>query len=79
MMTQKEMVLKYMQDFGSITAFQAFADLGITHINGRIKELRDSGIEIKTTMVKAKNRYGKTIEYGQFSLVAKPGEQMNLF
>ena len=79
MPSQREMVLQYMKDFGSITAFQAFQDLGITHINGRIKELRDSGVEIETTMVKAKNRYGKTIEYGRFSLVGKPGEQFSLF
>ena len=78
MVTQRDLVLQYMKDFGSITAFEAFQDLGITHINGRIKELRDSGIEIKTDMIKSVNRYGKKIEYGRFSLVQKKGEQLNL-
>ena len=67
-----------MKDFGSITAMQAFSDLGITHLNGRIKELRDSGVDIDTTMIKATNRYGKKIEYGRFSL-AKKGEQMRIW
>jgi len=78
MKTQRDLVLQYMKDFGSITAMEAFSDLGITHLNGRIKELRDSGIEIKTDMIKSVNRYGKKIEYGRFSLVHKKGEQLNL-
>ena len=78
MTSQRELVYKYMEDFGSITAFQAFQDLGITHLNGRIKELRDSGIEIHTEMVKSTNRYGKKIEFGRFTLVKKPGEQLTL-
>ena len=36
MVTQKEMVLQYMQDFGSITPVQAFQDLGIMRLGARI-------------------------------------------
>ena len=77
--TQKELVLEYMKEFGSITAMQAFADLGITHINGRIKELRDAGYKIKTDMRKRENRYGVKVEYGVFSLEEEKGEQLDLF
>ena len=30
--TQKERIIKYIKDFGSITSFQAYADLGITQL-----------------------------------------------
>ena len=79
--TQKELVLQYMKDFGSITAMQAFEDLGITHINGRIRELRNSGIRIKTEKIEGKNRYGEKIRYGRFSIDddSMKGEQLDIF
>ena len=39
-MTQKELILKYIEDFGFITSFQAYADLGITQLATRIKKLK---------------------------------------
>ena len=79
--TQKELVLEYIKQFGSITAMQAFSDLGITHLNGRIKELRDEGIKIRTDMHKRENRYGVKVEYGVFSLEEphQEGEQLDIF
>lgn len=32
--TQKERIIKYLQDFGSITPLQALADLGIMRLGG---------------------------------------------
>lgn len=65
-MNQRVMVIKYMKDFGSITTLEAFRDLGITHVAGRIKELRDTGIPIITETETSKNRYGKTVRYGRY-------------
>ena len=39
-MTQSERILKYINDFGSITPMQAFGDLGITKLATRISEMR---------------------------------------
>ena len=47
-MTQKELILKYIADFGSITSFQAYADLGITQLATRIKELKAKGYTFQT-------------------------------
>lgn len=67
-MTQREAILNYINEFGSITPMQAFADLGITKLATRISEMRKDGIEFNIEMVKAKNRYKKPIHYARYSL-----------
>lgn len=70
-MSQKELILKYIADFGSITSFQAYADLGITQLGARIKELKERGYEFKTVPVKGKNRYQKPVRYVRYYLIKK--------
>lgn len=67
-MTQERAVLKYMQEFGSITSFEAFQELGITRISARIFELRDKGHEIISIPMKTKNRYGNTVNFVKYKL-----------
>lgn len=66
-MTQKEMVLNYIADFGSITPMEAFGDLGITKLATRISEMRKEGQQFKIDIVKGKNRYGKPTRYARYS------------
>ena len=66
--TQRELILNYIQDFGSITPMQAFFDLGITKLATRISEMRKDGIEFKIDSVTSKNRYGKTVRFAKYSL-----------
>ena len=68
-MTQREAILQYIQEFGSITPMEAFADLGITKLATRISEMRRDGIHFKIEMVKTKNRYEKTVQYARYSLL----------
>ena len=70
-MTQKELILKYIADFGSITSFQAYADLGITQLATRIKELKAKGYEFRTEPQTANNRYGKPVHYVKYYLIDK--------
>lgn len=65
-MTQKDMILQYLDDFGSITSFQAYADLGITQLATRIKELKAKGYDFKTVPEKNTNRYGKPVHYVRY-------------
>lgn len=44
-MTQCERIIKYINDFGSITTYQAFTDLGITRLASRIHDLSERGYE----------------------------------
>lgn len=65
-MTQKELILKYISDFGSITSFQAYADLGITQLATRIKELKAKGYNFETVPESNTNRYGKPVHYVRY-------------
>jgi len=71
MVTQKEMVLQYMQDFGSITPVQAFQDLGIMRLGARIFELKKDGVLIESRLASARNRYGKTTHYSEYRLIGE--------
>ena len=68
-MTQNEKIMKYLQDFGSITTMEAFAELGITRLASRIHELRKSGIRIDAETVTAKNRYGESVHFARYKAV----------
>lgn len=70
-LTQKELILQYIADFGYITSYQAYADLGITQLGARIKELKAQGYEFKTEQQKTKNRYGKPVHYVEYYLIKK--------
>ena len=71
-MTQKEAVLQYIEDFGSITPIQAFADLGITKLATVISSLRlKDGVEIKKESVKVKTRYSKQTIIKRYSFPCK--------
>ena len=70
-MTQKDLILKYLADFGSITSFQAYADLGITQLATRIKELKERGYVFQTEPQSAKNRYGKPVHFVKYYLISE--------
>ena len=66
-MTQREAILQYISDFGSITPMQAYSDLGITKLATRISEMRRDGLKFKIETVKLKNRYGKAVSFCKYS------------
>ena len=69
-MTQKELIIKYMEDFGSSTTIEAFTDLGITKLTTRISELRKDGFIIASKKIDKKNRYGKPVKFNRYWLEA---------
>lgn len=66
-MTQRDAILQYITEFGSITPMQAFSDLGITKLATRISEMRKDGMAFKIETVNVKNRYGKTVSFAKYS------------
>ena len=70
-MTQTEKVLHYIEDFGSISPYEAFRDLGILRLSARIFDLKAQGHNIKTTITTAKNRYGEPIRFAVYTLEEK--------
>ena len=67
--SQNDRVLDYMEEFGSITQLQAFADLGITRLSARISDRKDRGHIIKSEPIKVRNRFGETSTVSRYSLV----------
>ena len=67
-MTQKERILQYMKDFGSITQAQAFTDLGVYRLAARIADLRGEGYLISSEMKAGKNRYGEAVYFSEYKL-----------
>lgn len=70
-MTQEEMVLQYMQDFGSITTWDAFRDLGITRLSAKIFNLRAKLIDIDDEVISSTNRYGEKVHFKKYFLRGK--------
>lgn len=67
-MIQKDRVLKYMHDFGSITQAEAFRDLGVYRLAARIADLKRDGVKIKTEPASGMNRYGEKVFYARYRL-----------
>lgn len=66
---QKTRVINYIKEFGSISSWEAYADLGITQLGARIDQLKKDGYEFKTEWESSVNRFGEKTEYKRYSLV----------
>lgn len=66
-MSQYERILQYINDYGSISPYEAFADLGITKLATRISEMRADGIDFHQEWEVRKNRYGDKVRYMRYS------------
>ena len=65
-MTQDAIVLKHLQERGSITALSAVNDYGILRLSERIRELKAAGYEIDSTTETGLNRYGAKTRYTRY-------------
>lgn len=66
--TQRERVLMYLKEFGSITPLQALKEFGIMRLAARIWELRKRGYNISKTTGIAKNRFGEEVKFARYRL-----------
>lgn len=67
-MTQNEMILKHLREYGSITQLQAFYFYGCTRLSARIAELKMMGYEIACTRIEKKNRFGEKTWFAEYRL-----------
>lgn len=65
---QKQRVIDYINKFGSISSWEAYADLGITQLGARIDQLKKEGYNFKTEWESSKNRFGNKTEYKRYYL-----------
>jgi len=68
MATQCERIIDYMEQFGSISPMEAFADLGVMRLASRICDIQKSGTPIDREMVYTNNRYGERVHYMRYSI-----------
>ena len=70
--TQKDMVLEYMRNHGSITTSECFTKLGITRLSAAIHLLKKDGFLIGKTGVTKKKANGRTQYYEIFRIDKEP-------
>lgn len=63
----RERVLKYMEDFGSITTLNAFVDLNCTRLSEYIRQIRQTHV-VKDEWITTINRYGERKRYKRYWL-----------
>ena len=66
--TQRDRVLQYIKDFGSITSWQAYKDLGVTQLATRISELKNLGYQFSSKTITSTNRYGDSTHFKEYRL-----------
>ena len=67
--TQRDRVLDYIRQFGSISSWDAYKDLGVTQLATRISELKERGYVFRKERVNTKNRFGGATHYDKYYLV----------
>ena len=74
---QRQRIINYIHEFGSITSLDAYRDLGITQLATRIKEHKEQGYEFETKWESNKNRFGEKVDYKRYYLKDMVAQNMN--
>ena len=64
-MTQKDRILRYISEHGSITQGEAYK-LGIARLAARVNELGRAGVVLDRELVDGKNQYGESVRYMRY-------------
>ena len=64
-MNMKFRVLNYINQFGSITTWEAFKDLGCTRLSEYIRQLRQE-LPIEDEWEESINRYGEKVQFKRY-------------
>ena len=73
--TQTWRVLDYMREFGSISQYEAFFDLGVMRLASRISDLKAQGYNITSKTEAVKNRYGEKVYIKRYYNESGHGEE----
>lgn len=68
-LTQKQKILRHLQEIGDITPVQAFFDYSIMRLAAIVFDLKDDGYDIETTILKSENKFGEPVRYAQYKLI----------
>lgn len=65
-MTQCELIIRHINDYGSITSLEAMQEYGIMRLASRINDLKKAGYKVKSQIVHSVNRYGDKIHFSKY-------------
>ena len=63
---QHEAVLWHLNEYNTITSWEAIKEYGATRLSAIIYNLRDNGYIITTNMKTTKNRFGRNVNYSEY-------------
>ena len=70
-LSQEKMVLKHLQEHGSITSYEAIQLYGATRLSAIIFELRHrDGFDIVTELEKVRTRFGAKTQVARYKLIS---------
>lgn len=72
--TQKDRVLQYIKENGSITRLGAAEFLGCFELSSRIGELEAQGYKFNRETVRSVNRYGAKVRFTKYTLAQQTGQ-----
>ena len=68
-LTQTEMVLKYLEEYGSITTWESYSKLFITRLSAKIYDLKHLyGCKFDEEWITKTNRYGRKVTFKKYIL-----------
>ena len=74
--TQKDRIINYIREFGSITSWEAYQDLGVMQLGARIDQLQKDGYVFKTKWEHKKNRNNEDVSFKRYYLADMVAENM---
>lgn len=74
-MNKTKAILQHLQQFGSITSWEAIKEYGCTRLSAVIYRLRyNYNLNIQTEAIDFTDRYGNKASYGKYILVKDSGK-----
>ena len=75
--SQKDRIINYIREFGSITSWEAYQELGVMQLGARIDQLQKDGYTFVTEWEHKKNRYGEKVDFKRYYLADMVSQNMN--
>lgn len=70
--TQNDLVLKYLNEHGSITTYESYSKLFVTRLSARIYNLKHKyQVDFEEEWIHSRNIYGQPIRYKKYILKRK--------
>lgn len=67
-LNQKQKVLRHLKYFGSINPLDALKEYSIMRLAAVIYNLKNEGYDIKTDIVKSRNKFGEKVSFAKYEL-----------